>query len=50
MLSRLAMLGIMVIISGNSLLTIYLGVELQALALYAMVAFNRESECRRKPR
>src|SRR4249920_3827432 len=42
-LSLLAMLGIMVIISGNSLLTIYLGVELQALALYAMVAFNRES-------
>lgn len=42
-LSLFAMLGIMVIISGNSLLTIYLGVELQALALYAMVAFNRES-------
>jgi NADH-quinone oxidoreductase subunit N len=42
-LTLFAMLGIMVIISGNSLLTIYLGVELQALSLYAMVAFNRES-------
>ncbi len=42
-LSLLAMLGIMVIISANSLLTIYLGVELLALSLYAMVAFDRES-------
>ncbi len=42
-LSLFAMLGIMVIISANSLLTIYLGVELLALSLYAMVAFDRES-------
>ncbi len=42
-LALFAMLGIMVIISANSLLTIYLGIELLALALYAMVAFNRES-------
>ncbi|HEY4645485.1 MAG TPA: NADH-quinone oxidoreductase subunit NuoN [Steroidobacteraceae bacterium] len=38
-----AMLGIMVIISANSLLTIYLGIELLALSLYALVAFDRES-------
>jgi NADH-quinone oxidoreductase subunit N len=38
-----AMLGIMVIISANSLLTIYLGVELLALSLYALVAFDRDS-------
>jgi len=42
-LALFSMLGIMVIISANSLLTIYLGIELLALALYAMVAFNRES-------
>jgi len=33
----------MVLISANSLVTLYLGVELLALSLYAMVAFNRES-------
>ena len=38
-----AMLGMLVIISAGSLLTIYLGVELLALSQYAMVAFNRES-------
>jgi len=38
-----AMLGMLVIISSGSLLTIYLGVELLALSQYAMVAFNRES-------
>jgi NADH-quinone oxidoreductase subunit N len=42
-LSLLAMLGIMVIISANSLLTIYLGIELLALSLYALVAFDRDS-------
>jgi NADH-quinone oxidoreductase subunit N len=42
-LTLFAMLGIMVIISANSLLTIYLGVELLALSLYALVAFDRES-------
>lgn len=42
-LTLFAMLGIMVIISANSLLTIYLGVELLALSLYALVAFDRDS-------
>lgn len=42
-LTLFATLGIMVIISANSLLTIYLGVELLALSLYALVAFDRES-------
>jgi NADH-quinone oxidoreductase subunit N len=32
-----------VLISANSLLTIYLGVELLSLSLYAMVAFDRDS-------
>ena len=38
-----ALLGVMVMISAGSLLTVYLGVELLSLSLYAMVAFDRES-------
>jgi NADH-quinone oxidoreductase subunit N len=38
-----ALLGIFVLVSANSLLTVYLGVELLALSVYAMVAFDRES-------
>jgi len=37
------LLGIMVLISAHSLLTLYLGLELLSLSLYALVAFNRES-------
>jgi NADH-quinone oxidoreductase subunit N len=36
-------LGAMVLISAASLLTLYLGLELMSLCLYAMVAFDRES-------
>jgi NADH-quinone oxidoreductase subunit N len=42
-LGLFALLGIMVLVSANSLVTLYLGVELLALSLYAMVAFDRES-------
>jgi len=42
-LALIALLGVMVMISAGSLLTVYLGVELLALSLYAMVAFNRDS-------
>ncbi len=42
-LGLFALLGIMVLVSANSLITIYLGVELLGLSMYAMVAFNRES-------
>lgn len=38
-----ALLGIMVMISANGFLTMYLGLELLALCLYALVAFNRDS-------
>jgi NADH-quinone oxidoreductase subunit N len=38
-----ALLGIFVLISANSLLTLYLGVELLALSVYSMVAFDRDS-------
>jgi NADH-quinone oxidoreductase subunit N len=41
-LALMAALGVMVMISANNLLTIYLGLELQALALYALVALRRD--------
>jgi NADH-quinone oxidoreductase subunit N len=37
-----AVLGIFVMISANNLLVIYLGLELQSLALYALVALRRD--------
>jgi NADH-quinone oxidoreductase subunit N len=42
-LALTALLGIFVMVSANSLLTMYIGVELLALSVYAMVAFDRES-------
>jgi NADH-quinone oxidoreductase subunit N len=42
-LGLFATLGIMVMISAHSMLSLYLGLELMSLSLYAMVAFNRES-------
>lgn len=42
-LALTALLGICVLASANSLLSVYLGVELLSLSLYAMVAFDRES-------
>jgi NADH-quinone oxidoreductase subunit N len=43
-LALIALLGIMVMTSAGSLITIYLGVELLSLALYAMVAIDRDAE------
>jgi len=42
-LAIFAVLGMMVMISANSMLTIYLGLELLSLCLYAMVALQRDS-------
>lgn len=42
-LALFALLGIMVMISAHSLLTLYLGLELLSLSLYGLVAFNRDS-------
>lgn len=42
-LALTALLGIFVLVSANSLLTIYLGVELLSLSLYALVAFDRDN-------
>ena len=41
-LTLFALLGVLVMISANNLLTVYLGLELQALALYALVALRRD--------
>ena len=40
-LTMLALLGQMVMISASSMLSIYLGLELMSLALYALVAVRR---------
>jgi NADH-quinone oxidoreductase subunit N len=42
-LGLFGMLGMMVMVSAHSLLTIYLGLELLSLSLYALVAFNRDT-------
>jgi len=41
-LALFSMLGQMIMISGNSMLSIYLGVELMSLSLYALVALRRD--------
>jgi NADH-quinone oxidoreductase subunit N len=42
-LSLTSLLGIMVLGSAGSLVTVYIGIELLSLSLYALVAFDRES-------
>ena len=42
-LTLFATLGMMVMISSNHFLSVYIGVELLSLSLYAMVALNRDS-------
>lgn len=42
-LALFATLGMMVMISASHFLTLYLGLELQSLSLYAMVALRRDS-------
>ena len=39
----LATLGMFAMVSANSLIALYLGLELQSLALYVIAAFNRDS-------
>jgi NADH-quinone oxidoreductase subunit N len=43
LLALFAVLGINVMISAGSLLSMYLGIEILALSLYAMVAFDRDN-------
>src|SRR6266481_5661279 len=42
-LALFAALGMMVMISANHFLTLYLGLELMSLCLYSLVALNRDS-------
>lgn len=42
-LGLFGVLGMMIIISAHSFLTVYLGLELLSLSMYAMVAMNRDS-------
>jgi NADH-quinone oxidoreductase subunit N len=42
-LGLFAVLGMIVMVSANSFLVIYLGLELLSLSLYALVAFNRDN-------
>ncbi len=41
-LVMLATVGMMMMVSANDLMTLYVGLELQSLALYVMAAMNRE--------
>ncbi len=43
LLTLFSVLGMMIMVSGNSLLVIYLGLELLSLSLYALVALQRDS-------
>lgn len=42
-LGLFGLLGMLIMISGYSMLTVYLGLELLSLCQYALVAFNRDS-------
>jgi NADH-quinone oxidoreductase subunit N len=42
LLALFAVLGMLVMVSANHLLVVYLGLELLALSMYALVAFNRD--------
>ena len=43
-LTLTSLLGMLVMISANSFVTLYLGLELMSLSLYAMIALQRDSE------
>jgi NADH-quinone oxidoreductase subunit N len=49
-LALFTMLGQMIMISGNNMLSIYLGLELMSLSLYALVACAATTRSRPKPR
>lgn len=43
LLGMFSLLGQLIMVSGNNFLTLYLGLELMSLALYAMVALRRDA-------
>ncbi len=44
LLSLFSILGMMIMVSANSFLTVYLGLELLSLSLYALIALQRDSK------
>src|SRR6202012_1779422 len=42
-LMLIATLGMMLMVSASSFLSLYMGLELQSLALYVLAAFNRDN-------
>ena len=42
-LTLYSVLGMSIMVSANNLLSMYIGIEMQSLALYIMAAFNRDS-------
>ena len=42
-ISLLGLIGTMIMVSANSLLMLYLGIELLSLSLYALIGFNKKS-------
>jgi NADH-quinone oxidoreductase subunit N len=42
----LATLGMLLMISANDMIALYMGLELQSLALYVVAAINRDSSVR----
>ena len=42
-ISLLGLIGTMIMVSSNSLLMLYLGIELLSLSLYALIGFNKKS-------
>ncbi len=44
LLCLFATLGMMLMVSANDLMSLYVGLELQSLALYVLAAFSRDSE------
>jgi NADH-quinone oxidoreductase subunit N len=42
----LATLGMLLMISANDMIALYMGLELQSLALYVVAAINRDSSAR----
>ena len=42
-LMLLATLGMMLMVSAGSFIALYMGLELQSLALYVLAAFNRDT-------
>ena len=49
-LGLFGLLGMMLMISSHHFLTLYLGLELLSLSLYAMVAFDRDNPMHQRQR